>query len=154
MSKQLRHQKIIELVQGGYIQTQEELLEQLTASGFDVTQATISRDIRKLQLNKVVMPNGYSKYILPDDSQISNEIPNTKERFQRLFRESVTNIDMAGNIIVIHTLPGAAMGVAAALDSMQADGVLGSIAGDDTVFAIVRDDIKTQHLAKKLAKLT
>lgn len=153
MEKQLRHQKILELIRQERIGTQEELQERLALSGFGVTQATISRDIRRLQLTKVVMPDGNVRYVSPEDVPIPDAKADTRERFRRLFRESVTTMDMAGNIVVIHTLVGAAMGVAAALDSMALEHVLGSIAGDDTVFVLVRDQSQAQALLGMLGNI-
>ena len=140
-----RHSKIIELVRENDIETQEELTSMLKDAGFDVTQATVSRDIRELKLTKVSTNSGKQKYqfFSQDDKQIS-------EKFIRVFKESVTNIDYAQNIIVIKTLVGMAMGVAAALDSMNNDEIIGTIAGDDNIFCVVKTEEKAIRLVEKL----
>ena len=140
-----RHSKIIELVRENDIETQEELTSMLKDAGFDVTQATVSRDIRELKLTKVSTSSGKQKYqfFSQDDKQIS-------EKFIRVFKESVTNIDYAQTIIVIRTLVGMAMGVAAALDSMNNDEIIGTIAGDDNIFCVVETEEKAIRLVEKL----
>ena len=151
MAKSLRHEKILELVKERSIETQEELQESLNLLGFAVTQATISRDIRRLKLTKSVMQDGALRYVAPEAGNTAAD--DTREKFRRLFCESVTEIDRAGNMIVIRALTGTAMGVAAALDGMKAEHVLGSIAGDDTVFVLVRDEEKALSLVDILNNL-
>ena len=143
--KTQRHSKIIELIKEYDIETQEELTEKLKDAGFDVTQATISRDIRELRLTKISASGGKQKYqaFLQDDSQIS-------EKFIRVFKEGVINIDYAQNIIVIKTLNGMAMGVAAALDAMNNDEIMGTIAGDDNIFCVVKTEEKAIKIVEKL----
>ena len=140
-----RHSKIIELVREFDIETQEELASRLKDAGFDVTQATISRDIRELKLTKVATSDGIQKYevFLQDDNKIA-------EKFIRVFKEGVINIDYAQNILVIKTLNGMAMGVAAALDSMGNDEIIGSIAGDDNIFCVVKNEEKAIKLMERL----
>ena len=120
--KTQRHSKIIELIKQFDIETQEELTEKLKESGFDVTQATISRDIRDLKLTKVSSSNGKQKYkfFTQDDTEIT-------EKLISVFKAGVISIDYAQNIIVIKTLNGMAMGVAASLDSMDNDEIIGTI---------------------------
>lgn len=140
-----RHSKIIELVREFDIETQEELASRLKDAGFDVTQATISRDIRELKLTKVATSDGIQKYevFLQDDNK-------TAEKFIRVFKEGVVNIDYAQNILVIKTLNGMAMGVAAALDSMGNDEIIGSIAGDDNIFCVLKNEEKAIKLMERL----
>lgn len=140
-----RHSKIIELIREFDIETQEELASRLKDAGFDVTQATISRDIRELKLTKVATSDGIQKYevFLQDDNK-------TAEKFIRVFKEGVINIDYAQNILVIKTLNGMAMGVAAALDSMGNDEIIGSIAGDDNIFCVVKNEEKAIKLMERL----
>ena len=140
-----RHSKIIELVREFDIVTQEELASRLKDAGFDVTQATISRDIRELKLTKVATSDGIQKYevFLQDDNK-------TAEKFIRVFKEGVVNIDYAQNILVIKTLNGMAMGVAAALDSMGNDEIIGSIAGDDNIFCVLKNEEKAIKLMERL----
>ena len=140
-----RHSKIIELIREFDIETQEELASRLKDAGFNVTQATISRDIRELKLTKVATSDGIQKYevFLQDDNK-------TAEKFIRVFKEGVINIDYAQNILVIKTLNGMAMGVAAALDSMGNDEIIGSIAGDDNIFCVVKNEEKAIKLMERL----
>ena len=136
-----RHAKIIELVKNNDIETQEELTLKLQTSGFAVTQATVSRDIRELKLTKIPVPDGRHKYSI----HISEELQ-INQRLTRIFREGVISIDFAGNMVVIKTLEGSAMAVAASIDAMGHAEVVGSIAGDDVVICIV----KTQDIAERL----
>lgn len=140
-----RHSKIIELIKDNDIETQEELADKLKEMGFDVTQATISRDIRELKLTKMSSSNGKQKYtVLGSDENTSNE------KLERIFKDGVISIDYAQNIIVIKTLNGMAMAVAAALDSMNNSEIMGSIAGDDTIFCVVKSEQKALRLIERL----
>ena len=143
--KIIRHSKIIELVREFDIETQEELASRLKDAGLVVTQATISRDIRELKLTKVATSDGIQKYevFMQDDNK-------TAEKFIRVFKEGVINIDYAQNILVIKTLNGMAMGVAAALDSMGNDEIIGSIAGDDNIFCVLKNEEKAIKLMERL----
>ncbi|MCL2852060.1 MAG: arginine repressor [Defluviitaleaceae bacterium] len=147
--KDIRHQRIIELINTYEIETQEELLERLKHSGVDVTQATISRDIRELKISKIVLPNGASKYTVPAASEATVDAA-VSEKFRRHFREGVTTMEFAGNMLVIKTLSGMAMGVAAALDHINKTDIIGSIAGDDTVFAVIRDTSSASGVIEQL----
>lgn len=140
-----RHSKIIELIKDNDIETQEELADKLKEMGFDVTQATISRDIRELKLTKMSSSSGKQKYtVLGSDENTSNE------KLERIFKDGVISIDYAQNIIVIKTLNGMAMAVAAALDSMNNSEIMGSIAGDDTIFCVVKSEQKALRLIERL----
>ena len=150
--KDARQQRIIELIKNNEIETQAELLQGLRRSGLNVTQATISRDIRELKINKVVFPDGSSRYAVPGASDTTPDAP-LLEKFRRLFRDSVTSIDVAGNIIVIKTLSAMAMGVASALDHLHTNDIVGCIAGDDTVFAVVRDPSTAFRVANSIRNL-
>ena len=143
--KAKRHSKIIELINEYDIETQDELATKLKQSGFDITQATISRDIRELKLTKISTNNGKQKYkaFLQSDTNLYN-------KFANVFKEGVIGIDYAQNIIVIKTLDGMAMGVAAALDYMLNDEIVGSIAGDDNIFCVVKTEEKAIKLLEKL----
>ena len=126
-----RQAKIMEIISNQNIETQEQLLEQLNQAGFASTQATISRDIKQLRIVKELTSLGTSA---------SREVANTfSTRLNTIFRECVTSFDYAQNIIVIHTLPGLANAAASALDAMSRSVVLGTLAGDDTVIAVMRD---------------
>jgi len=150
--KDIRQQRIIELIKNNNIETQTDLLEELKRGGLDVTQATISRDIRELKINKVVSPDGSSRYAIPSTSDTTADEPKL-EKFRRLFRDTVTSIDVAGNIIVIKTLSAMAMGVASALDHLHTSEIVGCIAGDDTVFAVVRDPQAAFRVANSMRNL-
>ena len=118
------------------VDTQEQLLQELQAAGFASTQATISRDIKELRIVKELTSFGTYRY-----TTAVREVPTTfSGRLNTIFRECVTSFDYAQNIIVIHTLPGLANEAASALDAMNMSVVLGTIAGDDTVFIVMRDN--------------
>ena len=133
--KSKRQAKIMEIISTSDIETQEQLLQELQNAGFTSTQATISRDIKKLRIVKELTSLGTYRY-----TSASREVSNTiTTRLNTIFRECVTSFDYAQNIIVIHTLPGLANAAASALDAMSRSVVLGTLAGDDTVIAIMRD---------------
>ncbi len=139
MKKYTRQTKILELISKKEIETQEELAEGLKAMGIDVTQATISRDIKELRLVKVMSKNGKYKYATIGQSQ-----EGITDRLNKIFENSVVSIDNAMNIIVLKTIPGAAQICASAIDYMGVDDIVGTLAGDDTVFVAIRtmDDIE------------
>lgn len=130
-----RQSKILQLINENNIETQEDLANRLLETGFLVTQATVSRDIRDLKLTKVMTSNGKQKYaVLPDKESHLNE------KYIRVFRDGFSGMDRASNIIVLKTLTGMAMAVAAAIDAMHFEEVVGCIAGDDTIFCAVRSE--------------
>ena len=133
--KSQRQAKIMEIISTTNVETQEQLLQELLAAGFTGTQATISRDIKELRIVKELTSFGTYRY-----TTAAREVPNTfSGRLNTIFRECVTSFDYAQNIIVIHTLPGLANAAASAMDAMNMSVVLGTIAGDDTVFIVMRD---------------
>ena len=133
--KSKRQAKIIEIISTINVETQEQLLQELQAAGFTSTQATISRDIKELRIVKELTSFGTYRY-----TTAAREVPSTfSGRLNAIFRECVTSFDYAQNMIVIHTLPGLANAAASALDTMNMNVVLGTIAGDDTVFVVMRD---------------
>ncbi len=142
-----RHAKILELVKKYNIETQEELSELLLEAGYPVTQATVSRDIRQLQLTKVPI-GGKQKYVALSDN--GQEI---SKKYTRVFQEGFLSMDMAQNILVIKTISGMAMAVAAALDNMDCTEIVGSIAGDDTIMCAVRSVEDTERLMERLRKV-
>ncbi len=146
--KQSRHEKIVELIHSFDIETQEELAERLKEAGFAVTQATVSRDIRQLHLSKVPAGNGRQKYVVlkNDDSHLSG-------KYIRVLRDGFVSMDMAQNILVVKTVSGMAMAVAAALDNMKFSEIVGSIAGDDTIMMAVRTVDDTKILMEKIREL-
>lgn len=146
--KYLRHAKILEIIKEYEIKTQEELLMELAKLGLNVTQATVSRDIRDLRLIKVLSNDGKYKYAtLINNNSVLNE------RLIRLFKDSIQSIDSAGNIIVIKTLPATAQTAASAIDAASFEGVVGTIAGDDTVFVLVKDTKKIDEVKDSFNKL-
>ncbi|MCI7180434.1 MAG: arginine repressor [Schaedlerella sp.] len=142
-----RHAKIIELISRHDIETQEELADYLNNSGFKVTQATVSRDIRDLKLTKMSVNGGRQKYvILKPEEGIS-------EKYIRVLKDGYVSMDMAQNILVIKTVSGMAMAVAAAIDAMHWREVVGSIAGDDTVMCAIRTTDDTEAVMDKIRKI-
>ena len=145
--KTKRHSKIVELINAFDIETQEELAQKLEESGFVVTQATVSRDIRDLKLSKVILGDGRQKYsLMPKQDGIS-------EKYVRILREAFVSMDMAQNILVLKTVSGMAMAVAAALDSMQMSEIVGCIAGDDTIMEAIRSTVYTLVVMERIRKL-
>jgi len=132
--KRRRHAVVVDLINKYEIETQEELAEYLRREGFDVTQATVSRDIRELHLSKIAIGNGRQKYIISQQGEDNN----LGNKYVRVLREGFLSVQMAQNILVIKTEQGMAMAVAAALDSMECHEIVGSIAGDDTIMCAIR----------------
>ena len=130
-----RQEKLLQIISETSIETQEQLLEELSRRGIQSTQATISRDIKQLHLIKE--PTGQGRYRYAVSAKRTHL--NFAERQRTIFRECVMSVDFAQNIVVIKTMPGMANAAAAALDSMEYDQIIGSIAGDDTIFLVLRD---------------
>ena len=143
--KSARHEKIIELIQEYDIDTQEELAARLNEAGFKVTQATVSRDIRALKLMKVAGKYGKSRYAILTEPSVE-----LGDKYTRILQDTLTSLDVGQNMLVIRTVPGMAMGVAAALDALKWKEILGSIAGDDTVMCVARDAEQAEIVAEKL----
>jgi len=143
--KKIRHRKIVEIIEKYDVETQEELASYLKEAGFAVTQATVSRDIRELKLSKVPTGNGRQKYVVlkQDDSHMG-------DKYIRVLRDGFVSMDMAQNILVLKTVSGMAMAVAAAVDALKFPEVVGSIAGDDTIMMAVRTVEETQVLMEKI----
>ncbi len=131
--KSRRHRRIMEIITNQRVATQEELCDALRSNGFDITQATVSRDIRELHLAKIPDGDGY-RYVMPDMTAGNRD----QERLHRIMQASVIKMDYSENIIVIKTLPGGAQGVASGIDSSEIDSILGTVAGDDTIFIVVK----------------
>lgn len=143
-----RQSKIIELINKNDIETQEELADLLTKAGYNVTQATISRDIRELKLTKISVDEGKQKYIV-----LNNTETGLSEKFVRVLKDGFVSMDMAQNIIIVKTVSGMAMAVAAALDALHIHGIMGCIAGDDTVMCVIKTTEETVNVMEKLNKL-
>ena len=133
--KNQRQAKIMEIITNRNVETQEQLLKELKDAGFRSTQATISRDIKELRIVKELTSFGTYRYA-PSSDEMSGTFSG---RLNTIFRECITNFDYAQNMVVIHTLPGLASAAASAIDSMNMSVVVGTLAGDDTVFIVMRD---------------
>lgn len=147
MKKYTRQTKILELISKSEIETQEELAEGLKALGIDVTQATISRDIKELRLVKVMSKSGKYKYATIGQSQ-----EGITDRLNKIFENSVVSIDNAMNIVVIKTIPGAAQICASAIDYMGIDEIVGTLAGDDNVFVAIRNLESVDYVLQEFKK--
>lgn len=146
--KTKRQTKMLELIKKHNIETQEELSDYLQKEGYQVTQATVSRDIRELKLTKVAMSNGRQKY-----AALTEANEDLSEKYTRVFRDAFVSMDMAQNILVIKTVSGMAMAVAAAIDAMHLHEIVGCIAGDDTIMCAVRSVDDTIAVMGHLRKL-
>lgn len=142
-----RHSKIVELIGKYQIETQEELAEYLKKAGYHVTQATVSRDIRELKLTKAPGKNGRQCYAVMQHQK------DFGEKYIRIFRDCYVSMDMAQNILVIKTVSGMAMAVAAAVDAMDWSEVVGCIAGDDTIMCAIRTVDDTAVVMDKIRKI-
>ena len=142
-----RHSKIVELIGKYEIETQEELAEHLKEEGYQVTQATISRDIRELKLTKASGKNGRQRYMVMQAQETLSD------KYIRILRDGFVSMDMAQNILVIKTVAGMAMAVAAALDAIHFHEIVGCIAGDDTILCAVRSLDDTILVMEKIRKL-
>lgn len=144
-----RQNKIIEIIEQHEVETQEDLAAILNSEGFKVTQATISRDIRELKLTKVTAENGRQKYALIK----SQSGAHVTDKYIRVLCDGFVSMEMAQNILVIKTVSGMAMAVAAALDSIHLEGVVGCIAGDDTIMCAIKTVADTELVMGKIRKL-
>ena len=146
--KKLRQRKIIEIIEKYDVETQEELADRLKEAGLSVTQATVSRDIRELKLSKVSKAGGRQKYVIlrQDEGHLS-------DKYIRVLRDGFVSMDMAQNILVIKTVSGMAMAVAAAVDAMKWTEVAGCIAGDDTIMCANRSVDDTLIVMEKIRKI-
>lgn len=143
-----RHTKIVELISKYDIETQEELAEKLNQAGFNVTQATVSRDIRELKLTKVAVDGNKQKYVV-----LQAQEGWMSEKYIRVLKDGFVSMAMAQNILVVKTVSGMAMAVAAALDAMQFSELVGCIAGDDTIMCAIRSEDDTLILMEKIKKI-
>lgn len=147
--KSQRQAKILEIISTQNIETQEQLLEALQKEGFRGTQATISRDIKELRINKELTSFGSYRY-----SAATDEIDSSfTSRLNTIFRECVVSFDYAQNIIVIRTLPGLASAAGSAIDAMNLSSIVGSLAGDDTVMVVMRDSNAAALLCGEIKNL-
>ncbi len=147
--KARRHALILAIIKEKPIRTQEELGEALKNWGVEVTQATLSRDIKELGLIKVPTTDGYYRYILPGDKIL----PEVMKRAKRMFADTVLSIDFTENLIIVKTTSGTAQGVAAVLDELAWKEVVGTIAGDDSILVVVRNKEQVEDVLNRLYKL-
>ncbi|MHC1721142.1 MAG: arginine repressor [Clostridiaceae bacterium] len=143
-----RHSKILEIINSQDIETQEELAEELKKSGMNVTQATVSRDIKELKLIKVLSNSGKYKYatIMHTESLMSNKLVS-------IFAQTVIQVENVDNFVVVRTISGSASAAAEAIDSLNFEGVAGTIAGDNTIFVLTRNSDKAQTITQKMKKM-
>ncbi len=146
--KYSRHAKILELIEKYQIETQEELAEKLKENGMDVTQATVSRDIKELRLIKVMVDDEHYRY-----APISHSETSITNKLLTIFTESFVSCDYANNIVIVKTLPGMAQASASAVDTLKWTEIVGTIAGDDTIMIVCRAEKIAEELVNKLSKM-
>ena len=146
MSKKQRHEKILALISNNDVETQGQLTDMLIDAGFDVTQATVSRDIKELKLIKTTNYANHYKYTVPS----ANNTGTMQTRLVGVLQHAVTSIRNARNLVAVKTIPGSAQGCAMAIETLDFDGVLGVIAGDDTIFIMTETDKTASELVGKL----
>ena len=146
--KRQRHEVVVDLINKYDIETQEELAAYLKEEGFEVTQATVSRDIRELKLSKIATGNGKQKYII-----LKNDDSHLGDKYIRVLRDGFVSMNMAQNILVIKTVQGMAMAVAAALDAIIFPDIVGCIAGYDTIMAAIKSTDETKVVIDKINEI-
>ena len=147
--KNARQEEIVKIIQSMEIETQDQLLEVLRSRGFSTTQATISRDIKELRMVKELTGSGGYRYAMADRK--SSAASDT--RLRNIFKEGVVSAEVAQNIVVVRTMPGLASAACSALDGMEIEGMVGSLAGDDTGILIMRDNASAQQFVGEIHKL-
>ncbi len=147
--KYRRHNKIIEIISEYDIDTQDELIAKLREAGYDVTQATVSRDIRDLKLIKISTENHKYKYALS-----SHEEMQISAKYRNIMKETIIKVDYANNMVVLRTYSGMAQAAAAAVDGMGWDEIVGTIAGDDTIFVLMRDADTAVEFVDKVRQIS
>ncbi|USG63632.1 transcriptional regulator ArgR [Brevibacillus ruminantium] len=145
MSKGQRHIRIRELIGSHEIETQDELVERLRAAGFNVTQATVSRDIKELHLVKVPLPDGRYKYSVPVEQKF-----NPLQKLRRMLVDSYVSMDHADHFILLKTLSGHANAVAELIDNLPWEEIMGTISGDNTILIICRSKENSEEVSKRL----
>lgn len=149
MKKSQRHAAILDLIQKESVRTQEELLDHLKAMGFDTTQATVSRDIRDLKIVKAADGSGGYRY----SAALSAPDGDYASKLNTIFTEAVYKVDFACNMVVVKTYAGMGNAAGAAVDTMHMNGVVGTLAGDDTLFIVARTVDDAEEIAGKLSQL-
>lgn len=148
MTKGQRHIKIRELITNSEVETQDDLVDRLKSAGFNVTQATVSRDIKELHLVKVPMLDGRYKYSLPADQRF-----NPLQKLKRSLMDAFVKLDIAGHMIVMKTMPGNANAIGVLIDNLDWQEILGTICGDDTCLIICRTPEQAEELAEKFINM-
>ena len=146
--KRNRQEAILRVISQYEVETQQELAQRLKEEGFEVTQATVSRDIRDMKLSKMPTGDGHQKYV-----RFHNDEKHLSGKYVNVLKEGFVSIDMAQNILVVETVSGMAMAVAAAIDAMKYPEIVGSIAGDDTIMMAVRTVEDTKSLMNQILQL-
>lgn len=146
--KKKRHEKIIDLITQYEVETQEELVDRLRADGYEVTQATVSRDIRELKLSKIPNGRGRQKYVA-----FNGEETHLGDKYARVLKEGFVSMDLAQNLLVVKTVSGMAMAVAAAVDAMKIEEIVGCIAGDNTVMMAMRSVQDARVVMEKIGRM-
>lgn len=146
--KVTRHTKILEIINSRDVETQEELAEELRKSGMNVTQATVSRDIKELKLIKVLSESGKYKY-----ATINHRGKFLPDKLAAIFSQTVIGVENIDNFVIIKTISGSAPAAAEAIDSLNFSGIAGTIAGDNTIFVLARDREKAQDITQKMKKM-
>jgi len=146
--KSKRHNKILEIISEKEIETQEELAEELKIAGFDVTQATVSRDIKILKLIKMQGASGNYRYVAS-----SKESKDINDKLSSILSNAAVSVENVDKFVVVKTLTGSAMAVAEAIDTLFDTEVAGTIAGDNTIFILVRNLDKAEELVDKVRKM-
>ncbi len=149
MNKYARQSKILDFIKTHEVKTQEELSALLISAGFDVTQATVSRDIRELRLIKTMSITGAYQYALAPEG----EQEGMAYKLSNIFSQSVSSVDYAGNLVVLKTMPGMAQAAGAAVDALHHEEIVGSIAGDDTLLIVLRDEKEAGKLCARFKRL-
>ncbi len=146
--KKRRHEKIVELINRHEVETQEELADRLCEAGYQVTQATVSRDIRELKLSKIPVGKGRQKYVA-----FTQEETHLGDKYIRVLKEGYISMDLAQNLLVMKTVPGMAMAVAAAVDALKMDEIVGCIAGDNTIMMAMRSEEAAHAVMDKIGRM-
>lgn len=148
MNKGQRHIKIREIISNNEIETQDDLVDQLKSDGYNVTQATVSRDIKELHLVKVPLQDGRYKYSLPADQKF-----NPQQKLKRMLTDSFISIDQAGNLVVMKAMPGNANAIAVLIDNLDWNELMGTICGDDTILIICRTENDGQNVSERFLNM-
>lgn len=146
--KKKRLEKITELVCNHEVGTQDELIAHLRKAGFDVTQATVSRDIRELKLTKIMTPDGNYRYVLPRE-----EAGQVKLHISSALVETIVRVECANNLVVMHTFPGMAQAIAFKVDNLQHRNILGCVAGDDTILIVCDQNDSAAEISEQIREM-